>query len=153
MLEIWRIQRCYVKLHQRNFHITLLMETREFKDGEFEVTWKAPDGRGEPTSHFILSLRVYLTDNRVPDIFFDIRQLVTWPNTETERNYFHQGLQWHSISDLVIDLTLRNKTFKFNLFGWFFNWKQISMSVFDFWVESTRLSLIGVSESFWVRIL
>ena len=27
------------------------------------------------------------------------------------------------------------------------------MSIFDFWVESARLSLIGVGESFWVRIL
>ena len=101
--------------------------------------------------YYILSchFRVYLADNRVPDIFFFL-----YPSRDqTERNYFHQELQWHSISDLVIDLTLRNKTFKVNLLGCFFNWKQISMSIFDYWVESTRLSLIGVGESFWVRIL
>ena len=30
---------------------------QEFKDGEFEVTWKAPDGRGEPITHYMLQYR------------------------------------------------------------------------------------------------
>ena len=29
----------------------------EFKDGEFEVVWKAPDDRGEPVTHYMLQYR------------------------------------------------------------------------------------------------